>query len=228
MKLLQQAHTSDSHDSEEGEWTWVEMQGKTAPTHPLWLCTSRDTSWRLYLSSPGPMHHPHTRCTPALGSCFCPWYNSTDSTAINHKKNPLTSSLAWKRYSLPSVNLERKHHHKFSSVLVTLVNLLVQLQYMSRLRAHRTAWDGAQVPNAPNNPCCSHTRGSSGLWTCSGWCLCSHVATGSVFALSGTSFLCCKTHHQSLFNTFKRKKAAPRVFMAPVKTLQNSAAALLL
>lgn len=86
------------------------------------------------------------------------------------------------------------------------------------------------MPNAPNNPCCSHTRGSSGLWTCSGGCLCSHVAAGSVFALSGTSFLCCKTHYQSLLNNFQRKKsqAAPRVFLAPVKILQNSAAALLL
>lgn len=68
-ELLQPAHPSDSHTS---PWTRVEMQGKPAPAHPLWLCPSRDTSQRLYLSSLGPVHHPHTECTAALSSCFSP------------------------------------------------------------------------------------------------------------------------------------------------------------
>lgn len=73
----------------------------------------------------------------------------------------------------------------------------------------------------PTIPVVVHTCSSSGLWTCSElrW-YSSHVAAGSVLALSGTSFLLCKTHYQSLLNTFKRKmsQAAPRVFMAPVKS----------
>lgn len=193
------------------------MQGKPAPAHPLWLCTSRDTSQRLYLSSPGPVHH--TECTAALSSCFSPWHSSTASPVTNHKKNTLTSSLAWKRYSLPSVNLERKHHHKFISVVATVLQLLlVWLQHMSSPRH-----TGLHCQMPPTT--CSHARSSSGLWTCSGWCLCSLLAQYLLFQVQFSPL----QNTLAKFTQYFQKKnvtGSTQSFHGSCEILQNCAAAL--